>query len=227
MPPLRHLVFFQFLASSTAEQQQAVARALSELPSVIPDILYFKVVPAAPQLYPTHKQLNPGYSLLIDSIFASAHALSVYAPHPAHQGVISKYISPIRSDTFVIDFQLSERFNLDAWKQMQRRPHVRHLVMYKAKAEHSGEEEAMSKELEQLQVPIPGILSTLSGQQRLADLYDGYGDRSKGIVNVVDLLFKDQQAMETYDTHPAHVEFVHKNLPKWDAVVTFDYECAE
>ena len=225
MPPLRHLVFFKFLASSTPEQQEAVARALFELPSVIPNILSFKIFRPAVDLFPGHSVTGPPYAMLIDSIFASADALSVYAPHPAHQGVINRYIAPIREDTFVVDYLLSDRFNVDAWQQLQRPPHIRHFVMYSIKPEHAGQEATINKELEQLQTVLPSILSTQSGQQRLADLYPGYGDRSKGIVNVIELLFKDREGRQEYNTHQAHKDFIKKNLPLAGEVVTFDYEC--
>jgi hypothetical protein len=224
MPPLRHLVFFKFLASSTPEQQLAVKNALSELPSIIPNILFYKVYPLAHNLYPNHSPLNRGYTLLIDSIFTDQSALSVYAPHPAHQGVISKFIAPIRDDNLVIDYELPDRFNLDAFKQLQSPPHIRHLVLYKPKDEVKDEVATINQELEQLQVSIPTILSTSTGQQRTAQMYDGYNDRSKGIHNVVDMVMKDGQGLGVYIDHADHHKFVKKRGKQLEVLMTFDYE---
>jgi hypothetical protein len=224
MPPLRHLVFFKFFASSTAEQQNAVRTALNELPSVIPNILYYNVFSHARDLHPGYVSKSKGYTMVIDSIFADAKALSVYGPHPAHQGVIAKYINPIREDNLVVDFTLPETFNVDAWAQLQRPPHVRHLVMFRMKDEFKGESRTVSGSLEQLQATIPVILSTLSGEQRLSELYDGYNDRSKGIVNVADLVLKDGAALDAYDHHPDHDKFVKDNIHKLDEILTFDYQ---
>ena len=225
MPPLRHLVLFKFLASSTAEQQKAVSTALSELPSIIPNILYYRVFRLAHNLFPGHSTHSGGYSMLIDSIFADAAALSVYAPHPAHQGVIAKYIAPIREDNLVVDYVLSERFNIDAWKQLQRAPHIRHLLLVKAKADvPEAEMRSGVATMEGLQVSVPGVLSTVSGQQRLSDMYAGYADRSQGVVDVVEIVLQDAQALQTYTSHPEHVAVQKEFGPKLERIITFDYE---
>jgi hypothetical protein len=224
MPPIRHLVFFKFLASSTAAQQQRVSTELCKLPSVIPNILFYQVYPIFRSIQPGHPDLSGGYSMVIDSIFADAAALSVYAPHPAHQGVISQFIAPIREDNLVVDFALSERFNVDAWKQLQVPPHLRHFVVVKVKEEYKEEGAAIRRELAELQSSIPVLLSGVDGEQRQEDLYQGYNDRSKGFVHAVEFAIKDKEGLKEYLDHPAHIAFSKKNLPKLDSAVVFDYE---
>jgi len=224
MPPIRHLVFFKFLSSSTAAQQQSVSTELSKLPSIIPHILYYKVYPIARDLYAGYPPLNAGYTLMIDSIFADAAALSVYAPHPAHQGVIREFIAPIREDTLAVDYALSESFDVAAWKQLLRPPHLRHIGVLKMKEEFKEEGATIRRELVDLQSSIPVLVSGLEGEQRLSDMYEGYQDRSQGFHHSAELVIKDKQSLKEFTQHPAHKAFNEKHLHKIDRFLAFDYE---
>jgi len=221
MPPLRHLVLFKLSSAATAERVTAMKNALMTLPTLIPNILYYQVVP-----HLSHPPAsNQGYSLMIDSIFADIPALAHYAPHQAHQDVIKNYIMPIREDTLCVDYELPESFNIDAFQQLQHQPHVRHIRVMKPKTSSINAFNTAQSSLSQLEIKVPGILSVMHGAQPVTSLYPGYVDRSQGLLNVIEFVLKDKTALSTCLSH-ADYQRVTKDLETHlDNAVTFDYEC--
>ena len=227
MPLYRHLVFFKFIASSTVEQRQAVVDNLKRLPTLIPNILYFELFPLATSLYSGHHTLNAGYTLLIDSIFASVEALANYAPADAHQSVIRTYIAPIRDDNMVVDYPLPESFDLAAFKQQQQPPHVRHIVLYRLKAEAATEADGINAQFKRVQADVPAVISSISGTQPSEPPFSGYAERHKGFLNVLELVANDAAGLQQYHQHKDHDRIKEHCKPLVDELIQFDYAVAD
>ena len=220
MPPLRHLAFFKFVLSATPVQVQAVVDELRMLRAAIPGILYYELFRASPVF--AQSSHGQGYSLMIDSIFHDLAALSVYESHPAHQAVIAQHIAPVLADSVVVDYELPVAFNLEAFKQHQQPPHVRHFALYGLN--EAGHEAAMRAQWEALVGKVPAVLSVLVGQQDSAGMYSGYTDRSKGMANVVELLLRDEAARDEYHQSPQHQQIMHDHCAHIDSLQMFDYQ---
>ena len=228
MPLLRHLVFFKFSPSSTLEQRQIVVDRLKHLPSVLPDILYFELFPLATNLYPGHHTLNAGHTLMIDSIFKDAHALSIYAPSDAHQSVVREYITPIREDNLVVDYALPDSFDLAAFKQLQQPPHTRHIVLYKLKPEaDSAQADSVNAQFKRVQDDVPAVVSSITGTQPTEPWFSGYPTRHKEYRNVLELVAKDEAGLQQYHEHKDHDKIKEHCKPLVDDLIQFDYSMAD
>ena len=224
MPPIRHLVFMQ-LSSTFREPEQYthILHGFSTLQSVIPRILYYTLFPLTRNPYPGYTQGNPGYDLCLDCIFADSQAQSAYAHHPAFIAIISQVMGPLLDHYLAIDYSLGEQFDLVEWKAMQRRPHIRHLLCYRVREGQEGEVEAINAELQATRGTVPSLLSVHTGQQRMADMYPGFVDRSMGLDNVVDLVLQDAAALQEWEQHPAHDLFLKQRMPSIHTLWTFTY----
>ena len=227
MPPFRHLVFFKFMASSKPEQRQAVIDGLRRLPSVLPNILYYELFPLATNAYPGHHTLNQGYTLLIDSIFASADALSVYGPSDAHQSVVRELIAPIREDNLIVDYPLPDSFDVAAFKQLQTAPHARHIVLYRLKADAAGQADGINAQFKRVQDDVPAVISSIAGTQPSEPVYSGWPDRSKGFVNVLELVANDAAGLQQYHQHKDHDKVKEHCKPLVDDLIQYDYLMAD
>ncbi|KAJ1629491.1 hypothetical protein T492DRAFT_1010738 [Pavlovales sp. CCMP2436] len=100
MPPIRHVVMFQFVETATAPQRLAVTEGLRNLASMIPEIKQIKCGPDS--------GLAPGgnfdYCATVD--FDSLDAFKVYQTHPAHQKVIADSIKPILKGRSAVQFEI-------------------------------------------------------------------------------------------------------------------------
>ena len=227
MPPIRHLVFFKFAASSTVEQRQAVVDGLNKLPTVLPNILYFQLFPLATNLYPDHHTLNAGFTLMIDSIFADAHALSLYVPSDAHQNVIRDHIQPIRTDNLAVDYPLPDSFDITPFKQLQSAPATRHIMLYKLKPEAANKASDINAQFKKVQDDVPAVVSSISGTQATEPLYTGYAERHKGYVNVLELVAKDAAGLQQYHAHKDHDSIKEFCKPLVEELFQFDYAVAD
>jgi len=194
------------------------------LPSLIPNILYFQVIPRYHAK--GNQSSHQGYSLMIDSVFADVAALSHYGPHHAHQSVISTYINPIREDVIAVDYPLPSTWSLDSFIKQQQPGHVRHFVAIKPKDENSASFNAAHAKLNQLDTQVPGIISLTVGKQP-SHLYDGWVDRSKGLTHVTEMVFTDSSTLDEYDHHPAHESVAREFSPLVENVFMYDYECKQ
>jgi len=221
MPAIRHLVFFNFKSSSTAEQRQAVVDALKQLPTIIPNILYFELFPLATTLYPGHHTLNNGFTLLIDSVFASVDALAFYQPHDAHQTIIREKIAPIRDENIVVDYPLPDTFDIAAFKQLQTQPHARHIILYRLKA--NATPQTINALFKAVQDDVPAVINSMAGTQAEKALFEGWGDRSKGLVNVLELVADSASGLQQYHQHKDHDKIKEECKPLVDGLMQFDY----
>jgi quinol monooxygenase YgiN len=85
---LRHIVTLTFRDDTTAEQVQAIADALGELPEQIPELRSYEVGVDA--------GLTEGNaSMVLVADFDDAAGWEAYRDHPAHQAVITQQIVPV------------------------------------------------------------------------------------------------------------------------------------
>lgn len=207
--------------------------SLNALPSQIPGTVYYRVFhhyDSTSTTTSSSSSLNQGYSLMIDSIFENQAALSVYAPHPAHQSSISNYIIPIRQDNLVVDYELPTSFNLENFIDYQSKSdYLRHFVLLKPKIDsyNTAEWNNKVKSLHSLADEIPCILNTMTGRQDSGNMYSGYADRSKGYKEIVEMVMKPVESIHDYYSHPAHIEVVKGFQGILEEVFCFDYVCGK
>jgi hypothetical protein len=85
---IRHVVCVDFLPSATAEQRAALEAGLSELPSLIPEIVSFT--------FGSDLGLATGTSsFAIVADFDDAAAYGAYSSHPSHLALVETLFRPI------------------------------------------------------------------------------------------------------------------------------------
>lgn len=96
--PYRHVVFFKFKDSATAEQVQGLEQAFIELAKKIDTVKAFEwgtnVSPEG---------LNDGFTHCFFVTFADKAGLEAYLPHAAHQEFVSK-LKPQLDKVCVLDY---------------------------------------------------------------------------------------------------------------------------
>lgn len=94
---LRHVVCFRFHPGTTADQVDALASGLRELPALIPEIAAYQVGP--------NLGINPGtWDFAVTADFASEADFIVYRDHPEHQGRIQQFVVPITDERVAVQF---------------------------------------------------------------------------------------------------------------------------
>ncbi len=94
---------------------------------------------------------------------------------------------------------------------------VEHLVWFKLKeGVTDAEKQAMMAALRALRGPIEGIKHIACGED--------FGGRSKGFQLGLVVRFSSRQALEIYQPHPVHQEFVEGFRHLWDEVMALDFE---
>ncbi len=96
--PYRHVVFFKFKDSASAEQVQAIEKAFAELARKVDTVKAFEwgtnVSPEG---------LNDGFTHCFLVSFADKAGLEVYLPHPAHMEFVGK-LKPLLDKVCVVDY---------------------------------------------------------------------------------------------------------------------------
>ena len=85
---IRHIVLLRWTPESTPDQHRAVLDELRALPTVIPEILRYRLGEDLGLA-----EGNASLSVIAD--FASVSDYEVYRDHPEHQRVIAEHILPI------------------------------------------------------------------------------------------------------------------------------------
>jgi hypothetical protein len=96
---VEHLVLIKLKPGTTAEQREAMCRALRELGSQVPGIVEISCGD-------NFSDRNQGYDVGLAVKFADRAALDAYLTHPAHQSVVANFIQPIREGTIVVDYEI-------------------------------------------------------------------------------------------------------------------------
>ena len=93
----RHVVMFRWTEGASAVEVDALAAALRELPSQIPEIRDYRIGPDA--------GVNEGnFAFVVVADFASLDGYLVYRDHPAHQDVIRDHIRPILAERAAVQY---------------------------------------------------------------------------------------------------------------------------
>ena len=156
--PIRHLVLIQFNASATADSIATVLRLFANMPSSVPDILYFHTFPLIPHdaVPQGHMTRSGGFTHVLDLLFASAAALHVYEYHAAHD-VLKVTLRPLVQNIIVIDAEMPG-LDVDLFLQVQRAPLVHHLTLVRPKA---GVQRADIDPTVHRWVALPAVVPTL------------------------------------------------------------------
>jgi len=92
---MRHLVLLKFHPGTSAEQAEALATGLRELPGIIPEIIAYRV---GPDLGLSDASWDFG----ISADFADADDWATYRDHPAHQQRIRDLVLPITAERVAV-----------------------------------------------------------------------------------------------------------------------------
>jgi quinol monooxygenase YgiN len=96
--PYRHVVFFKFKDSASAEQVQNLEKAFAELAKKIATVKSFEwgtnVSPEG---------LNDGFTHCFLVTFADKEGLDIYLPHPEHQAFVAQ-LKPMLDKVCVLDY---------------------------------------------------------------------------------------------------------------------------
>jgi hypothetical protein len=95
---VEHLVLFKLKPETTAEQRRAMLDALRKMRAEIPGIVEMSCGE-------NFSQRSQGYEIGLMVRFADRAGLDAYLPHPAHRGVVERYIHPISDGVIVVDYE--------------------------------------------------------------------------------------------------------------------------
>jgi hypothetical protein len=96
---VEHVVLFKLTPGATEEQKRSAIAALKELKEKIPGILDISAGL-------NFSDRNQGFEIGLVVRFVDRQALEVYLPHPAHRACVDEYITPIKADVIVVDYEI-------------------------------------------------------------------------------------------------------------------------
>jgi hypothetical protein len=96
---VEHVVLFKLKTDATPEQTNAAVEALKGLKGQIDGIVDLTCGR-------NFSERSQGYEIGLVVRFRDRTALEAYIPHPAHRGVVEKYIHPIREAVIVVDYEI-------------------------------------------------------------------------------------------------------------------------
>src|SRR5688500_17190650 len=96
---VEHIVLFKTKSDATPEQKARMIHELKRLRELIGGIVDLSVGT-------NFSARSQGFDIGLVVRFESRAALEAYLPHPAHRGCVDEFISPIREDTIVIDYDI-------------------------------------------------------------------------------------------------------------------------
>lgn len=96
---IEHVALFRWKEEAS---QEAIASALAELRKLKDKIPGLVDVSSAANFSERAK----GYTHVLVMRFKDRSALAAFGPHPDHQRVAKNFVSPIRADSLVVDYEL-------------------------------------------------------------------------------------------------------------------------
>jgi hypothetical protein len=96
---VEHVVLFKTTPEATAEQKQRMISELAALKEKIPGIVSLTVGE-------NFSDRNQGFDIGLVVRFTNRAALETYLPHPAHRGCVEQYVTPIKQDVIVVDYEI-------------------------------------------------------------------------------------------------------------------------
>src|SRR5690348_6943822 len=95
---VEHVVLFKLKAAATEPEKSAAIEALKGLRGQIDGIVDLTCGR-------NFSERSQGYEIGLVVRFRDRAALEAYLPHPAHRGVVEKFLNPIREDVIVADYE--------------------------------------------------------------------------------------------------------------------------
>jgi stress responsive alpha/beta barrel protein len=95
---VEHVVLFKTTAGASDEQKSRMVEELGKLKDRIPGIIDLTVG----RNFSTR---NQGYDIGLVVRFQDRAALETYLPHPAHRGCVDRFVTPIKEDVIVVDYE--------------------------------------------------------------------------------------------------------------------------
>ena len=96
---VEHVVLFKTTPEATPEQKERMVQELKKLKDRIPGIVDLTVGR-------NFSDRNQGFDIGLVVRFVDRQALEVYLPHPAHRGCVDEFITPIKQDVIVVDYEI-------------------------------------------------------------------------------------------------------------------------
>ncbi len=94
---IRHVVLFRWRPDASIADQETVAAAIGELPSVIPTIRAYR--------FGTDAGVNDGnFDFAVVADFDDVEGYLAYRDHPQHRAVIAERIAPIVAERVGVQF---------------------------------------------------------------------------------------------------------------------------
>jgi len=95
---IEHIVLFRWAEGASREAIDSVGTELRKLKDKIPGIVDLSYGA-------NFCDRSKGYTHGLVVRFRDRAALEAYGPHPEHQRVVQKFISPIRGDILAVDYE--------------------------------------------------------------------------------------------------------------------------
>jgi hypothetical protein len=96
---IEHIVLFRWTEGASPEAIDSVVAELRQLKSKIPGVVDLSCGA-------NFSDRAKGYTHGLVVRFKNRAALEAYAPHPEHQRVVQKFITPIRGEVLAIDYEV-------------------------------------------------------------------------------------------------------------------------
>lgn len=96
---VEHVVLFKTTPEATPAQVERMVAELKRLRERIPGIVDLSVG------Y-NFCDRNQGFNVGLVVRFTDRAALETYLPHPAHRGCVEEFITPIKADVIVVDYEV-------------------------------------------------------------------------------------------------------------------------
>jgi len=96
---VEHLVLFKLTPEATEGQKDQMIEGLRSLQEKIPGILHLSVGR-------NFSDRSQGFEIGLAVRFVDRQALDVYIPHPAHRECVDRFITPIKTDVIVVDYEI-------------------------------------------------------------------------------------------------------------------------
>src|SRR5438876_493881 len=96
---VEHVVLFKTTGEATEEQRARMVAGLRALKEQISGILDLSVGS-------NFSERSQGFDIGLVVRFQDRAALEVYLPHPAHRACVAEYVTPIKEDVIVVDYEI-------------------------------------------------------------------------------------------------------------------------
>ncbi len=202
---LRHAVFFQFKATSTAEDIQRIVDAFRELPSKIDTIVDLKW-----GANNSPEGLNDGLTHCFLLTFKDEAGRATYLPHEAHKA-FGEMLGPHLEKAFVVDY----------WGTPQTQPlekELKHAVFIKFKDDASAE---AVKAVEEAFAALPSKIDAIKvlewGTNNSPEAHND------GFTHCFMVTFDSEDGRAAYLPHPEHAALVEILKPVMDKARVLDF----